>query len=183
MSQYKSGRAVTPEEFKEIKDLQFRGEFKTDVAVKVDRSITVVQTAMEAETFEEYQQLTTQRNARYKAGAKNVSPLENIQVHTLKPSTNYGRLKVFREQLDEVLIDFIVGEVKQNQIEMVKENNRLRKENEALKLRLDELEGGSFITNLQDKLQPEEQPKAQPTEEKAVEPKAEEKPDILPVVQ
>lgn len=163
MAENKTGIPLTEEEFKVIKAEQFKGETQSAICAIVNRSQTVVKTAMDSNDLEDYRINSRNKWQKYtKNRSGSTTPLENVQVHVLKPSTTYGRLKVFREQLDEVLIEFIVNEVKRNSEELVRENKLLKRKVESLEQQLSEAQSGSFISNLQEKLEPkvEKQPEA-----------------------
>ncbi len=143
---------LTKGEYYAIKENHFKGETITKIMELSGRGLMTIKRVIGASSYEDYFTLGEKMYGvnRY---AKKEKKTKEIPV--LAPTDRWGNIRLFREKLDNVLIDFILGEIQEKTNDIVIENEKLKTENEELKKKLKELEEPNFIKVLKNKLNTE----------------------------
>lgn len=113
-----------------------------------------IRRAFKVNTLEEYQVYSASENAKYsKSSPKNQS------IPSLAPSSRWGNLRLFRQKLDDVLIDFILTEFENRHKEVMEENKKLKRKNQDLEAEVERLSQPDFVKSLQERLEIKEEEK------------------------
>lgn len=129
---------MTKERFDQVKELLFRGETMLDIKSQMGMSDVTISIIRKSASFEEYKNRgftfwkKIKKNHQY--------PITNINTQEFPPFYSMTQLQKIKEELDDAVIQVIVGSVASKYKDLIEENKKLKDTMVELRARLYDLE-------------------------------------------
>lgn len=153
---------VEEEEFYAIKKLLYDGNERDEISERVSRSIGTIALIEKMGSYAEYRDYRMKQAEIANSSAKKVRSEKKVETVVqpkvqlpTKDTTNdrYERLELVKQKLEATLIGFIKEELQDAHADVLNQVTALRKENEELRLQIEELQKSKFSSTLKQSLQ------------------------------